>query len=80
MKPQKHSVESMPWLRGLPKEPVIGHPKTIQDLSQAFFVSTADTFHYKFLSLCENEIKKGWLREWKDILALGPFVNRRYIS
>lgn len=66
-----------PWYSRMRRIKGIDHPDSIESLRNWPHLSRTDQVHGAYLEFCDKSLQGGWSSEWKQILAVGPFVKRK---
>lgn len=64
----------LPWRRRLPSQPIT-HPRTIQEFQTWPQLNSISARHLQYLQLCDQEFSRRWLKPWRYLFAVGPFVS-----
>jgi hypothetical protein len=75
----KKDTYRVPWASRLPRTKVqdIRHPFSIDEFKNWPDLSPIDACHLSYLESCDKQLKAHWLPQWKEIVAIGLFVNRQ---
>ena len=79
MKKVLHSEKiTLSWSRRFPRKSV-EHPRFMYQFNdwQGGDLDQVASYHNGYLRMCDKSIKERWLKEWFDVFAVGPFVERK---
>lgn len=65
-----------PWYSRIRRIKGIYHPDSIEKFRTWPDLNKTAQIHLSYLEFCDKLLKQGWSSEWKQILAVGPFVKR----
>jgi hypothetical protein len=55
----------------------IEHPTTLEQFKNWGQLTQAEHHHLAFLEYSNQRLEGKWLDPWKEVLAVGPFINRK---
>lgn len=69
----------LPWKERLPKRNNIEHPQSVNSFENWPISKNDDNAHkyLDYLKLCDEQVKRKWDDAWTNVLAVGPFLNRK---
>lgn len=69
---------TLSWSRRFPRKSM-EHPVRMYQFNdwRGGDLNQAASYHNEYLRMCERNLKKSWLKEWFDVFAVGPFIERK---
>jgi hypothetical protein len=74
---EKKVVSAFPWQNRLPREIHIEHPTSLDAFGDWPQLDKTARIHLNYLEHCGDQLVQNWMDPWRDIYAVGPFLDRR---
>ena len=70
-------VYKLPWESRLPRlrAASIKHPTSLSEFKSWPQLNDVAQGHLAYLKLCDEQLKNKWLSSWREVFAVGPFLN-----